>query len=123
MYSFISLPEKISTNFLYFIDISQKSFILAVSAGVTQYFQIKLMQPPQTQKKQENKGNQSFKDEFMKSLQLQMRYGFPVMAFFLAYTIFSGAVALYWTTSNIFSIIHELIVKRKAKKIVIMNNE
>jgi len=40
----------------------------------------------------------------------------PVIVFGVSYSI-SAAVALYWTTSNLFSIGHELYVKRKASEL------
>ena len=55
----------------------------------------------------------SFKDEFAKNMNVQMRYMLPGIVFFVAYSI-SSAVALYWLVSNLFSIGHELVVKRKA---------
>ena len=53
------------------------------------------------------------KDDFARSFNLQMRYGLPVFVVFISYTI-SAMVALYWVTSNVFSLVHELLVKRKA---------
>ncbi|KKT60823.1 MAG: hypothetical protein UW54_C0003G0001, partial [Parcubacteria group bacterium GW2011_GWC1_44_26] len=58
----------------------------------------------------------SFKDDFARSFNVQMRYMLPVIVFGISYSI-SAAVALYWTTSNLFSIGHELYVKRKAEAI------
>jgi YidC/Oxa1 family membrane protein insertase len=127
LYTFVSEPESMNMNFLGFIDMAGKSMLLALIAGVTQYFQINLSMPPSKDGdgikdmfKKISSGNAgagppSFKDEFAKSFKFQMRYGFPVIVFFVAYTI-STAVALYWATSNIFSIVHELLVRRKANR-------
>lgn len=60
----------------------------------------------------------SFKDDLAKSMSVQMRYVMPVFVAFIAYTI-SAAVALYWITSNCFSIGHELFVRRKAKQLLV----
>jgi len=121
LYTFVAMPEKINMHFLGLIDISGKSLILAFLAGVTQYFQIRLSFPfakgsSDSEKDPGKSGVPSFKDEFAKSFRLQMKYGFPLVVFFIAYTI-SAAVALYWATSNIFSILHELWVRHQAKKI------
>jgi membrane protein insertase Oxa1/YidC/SpoIIIJ len=48
----------------------------------------------------------------MHGMHFQMRYIMPLFAAVAAYTI-SGAVALYWTTSNLFAIGQELYVRRR----------
>jgi len=113
LYSFTLIPEYMNMNFLGLIDMQGKSYVLALIAGVSQYFQIKLSMP---QFKATEGKTGSFKDDLMKSMNLQMRYVLPIFVFIIAYTI-SAAVALYWATSNLFSVGHELLVKRKAKEI------
>ncbi|TSC66955.1 MAG: hypothetical protein G01um101472_585, partial [Parcubacteria group bacterium Gr01-1014_72] len=49
-----------------------------------------------------------------RSMQLQFRYVFPFIAFFISWSI-SGAVALYWTTSNLFAIGQELYLRKKLR--------
>jgi len=115
IYSFISFPENFSTLFLGILDVSEKSLFIALLAGISQYFQIRLSMPA-IKNKVESK-TPSFKEEFAKSLQMQMKYVFPIMVFFLSYTIFPSAVAIYWTTSNLFSITHEVFVRKKAREI------
>ena len=119
LYSFISFPKDFSLLFLGIMDVTQKNLVIALLAGASQYFQIRLA-IPSPPKGQEGvlAGPPSFKDEFAKSFQLQMKYIFPVMVFFLSYSVFSSGVALYWTTSNLVSIIHELLVRRKARELV-----
>ena len=113
LYSFVEIPSVISMMFLG-IMLSKKSIILALLAGITQYYQIKLSIPPMAPA--EKGAKPSFKDDFARSFNIQMRYMLPVIVFGISYSI-SAAVALYWTTSNLFSIGHELYVKRKAEAI------
>jgi len=115
LYSFVTIPDTINFKFLGLIDVAGKSFILAAIAGITQYFQMKLSMPKLGGGKP-SQGKLSLKDEFAKSFSFQMRYGLPVFVFFISYSI-SAAVALYWATSNIFSIGHELFIRKKAKQI------
>lgn len=110
LYSFVNLPSAVSMMFLGII-LSKKSIILALLAAITQYYQIKLSIPPLPPAEKDAKP--SFKDDFARSFNLQMRYMLPIIVFGISYSI-SAAVALYWTTSNLFSIGHELYVKRKA---------
>ena len=117
LYSFIDVPVAINMHFLGFVDMLGKSFVLAALAGATQYYQMKLSLPPlPSQKKEACDKKLSFKDEFTRNMSVQMRYVLPVFIFFIAYTI-SAAVALYWVINNSFSVIHELIVRKKAKEI------
>ena len=117
LYSFVTAPEQINMRFLGFVDMSQKNIILAALAGISQYFQMKLSMPPIPKDDGEKKkGDMSFKEEFAKNMNLQMRYMLPGIVFFVAYSI-SSAVALYWLVSNLFSIGHELVVKRKALRL------
>ena len=122
LYTFISplSPNQINMYFLGVFDMLGKSAFLALLAGVTQYFQIALSMPPQPENKKENKAP-ALKDEFIKSMNMQMRYVLPLFVFFISYTI-SAAVALYWTTNNLFTIIHELIVRKKADTITVKEN-
>jgi|TARA_B100001964_G_scaffold215618_1_gene254130 YidC/Oxa1 family membrane protein insertase len=111
LYSFVSTPEKINMNFLGLIDVSAKSVFLAFFAGATQYFQIKFSLPPM---KARQEGKASLKEDLARSFHIQMRYVMPIIVFGIAYAI-SAAVALYWTTSNLFAIGQEIYVRRKIK--------
>lgn len=111
LYSFTTFPKEITMNFLGLIDISQKSWFLAGLAAITSFFQIRYSLP----KTPEKKDNPSFGDDLARSMSLQMKYVFPLVIFFIAYTI-SGAVALYWTTSNIFTIGQELVIRKQIKE-------
>jgi YidC/Oxa1 family membrane protein insertase len=111
LYSFVSVPESVNLYFLG-IDLAGKSMILALVAGVSQYFQIKLAMPATAPIE---KGKElTFQEEFTRNMSVQMKYIFPPMVFFIAYTI-SSAIALYWVVSNIFAILQELYVRKLAK--------
>lgn len=114
LYSFVHMPDTIETMFLW-TSLTGKSVIFALLAAVTQYFQIKLSIPAMAPA--EKGAKPSFKDDFARSFNVQMRYMLPVIVFFISYSI-SAAIALYWTTSNLFSIAHELYVKRKATELI-----
>ena len=111
LYSFVSMPVNPNYLFLGIFPLFGKSIILSLLAGVTQYFQISLAMPKIDEKP---KDKPSFQDDFARSMQLQMRYLFPVMMGFFAYAT-SSAVALYWLTSNCVSILQELYVQRGVK--------
>lgn len=109
IYSFIHVPENINMVFLGLIDISKKSLILAILAGISQYLQAYFMPTPPVSAAG---SGTSFSESFTKSMNMQMKYVFPFIVAFIAYSI-SGAVALYWITSNIFMVGQQIYVKKK----------
>ncbi len=109
LYSFVTGPEHVSTFFLGFIDMTIRSIPIAILAGVTQFIQARLIKTPDTQKKG------SFGADFMKGMQFQMKYIFPVIITFVAAAL-PASVALYWATSNTFSIVQEVVLRKKLGK-------
>lgn len=111
LYSFIHVPENINMLFLGLIDITQKSLILAILAGISQYLQAHFMPKPVSSPVVSG-STPSFQESFAKSMSVQMKYVFPFVVAFIAYSI-SGAVALYWITSNLFMVGQQIYVKKK----------
>ncbi|MDO8424131.1 MAG: YidC/Oxa1 family membrane protein insertase [bacterium] len=109
LYSFMEVPGTVNSLFMGLIDISAKSVVIALLAAVSTYFQFKVSMQSQTKPK----GN-SFGDNLTRSMQSQMKYFFPLLIFFISYTT-SGVIALYFLTTNIFSIGQDLFVRRKIK--------
>lgn len=110
LYSFVHIPENVNVIFLGLVDISKKSLTLAMLAGVSQYLQARFMPKPAIPQSAEAG---SFQDSFSKSMNTQMKYIFPFLMAFIAYR--SGALALYWITSNIFTTAQQLYAASKKK--------
>ena len=111
LYSFVSGSEHASTMFLGIIDMTMKSIPIAVLAGVTQFIQARLMKLPEP--KEAAKG--TFGADFMKGMQFQMKYIFPVIIIFISAAL-PASIALYWTTSNIFSIAQEYVIRKRLER-------
>ncbi len=111
LYSFVHVPAGVDTMFLGFVDMTVKSIPIAILAGVFQFIQAQLMKMPKP--KQDDKP--SFGKEFTKSLNFQMKYVFPLIIIFVAAAL-PASIALYWATSNVFSIGQELYVRKHLKK-------
>lgn len=109
LYSFVAEPSHVNTTFLGFLDITAKSATLALFAALSTFFQLQFSMKGQSQPK----GN-SFGDNLTRSMQTQMKYFFPLIVFFISYRI-SGVIALYWLTTNLFSIAQEFFVRKKLK--------
>ncbi|HEX4798952.1 MAG TPA: YidC/Oxa1 family membrane protein insertase [Candidatus Paceibacterota bacterium] len=110
LYNFIPNPDTISMVFLGIMDITLRSLPLALLAGVTQYIHTS-MSLPKLEPRDKNAAP-NFKDDFARSMQVQMKYVMPVLIVFVAYTI-SAAIALYFVVSNITAIAQEHYVRRK----------
>lgn len=117
LYSFVKIPEMINTQFLGLVDISGKSLVLAILAGASSYFQIKYSVPKveATQPREKMSKEERFRHDLTRSMSLQMRYMLPAIAFFVSWTI-SGAIAVYWITSNLFTIAQELYIRKSISK-------
>jgi YidC/Oxa1 family membrane protein insertase len=108
LYSFVPSPETVNMMFLNLIHISEKSLVLAFVAGITTYYQISLASAA-TDK------NEAPQSDLQKAMMVQMKYFFPILMTFIAYTI-SSAIALYLITSNIFAIVQEIYIRKKYHK-------
>lgn len=107
LYSFLTVPPPVSTMFLGFVDVAQKSVVFAVLAGVSQFFQAYFMKMPEPSGSKE-----SFGASFAKSMSFQMKYVFPIIIVFVAYAL-PASVGLYWMTSNIFSMAQEAYLRKR----------
>jgi len=109
LYSFVSAPVDITMNFLGLIDVTEKSILLALGAGITQYIFVTLSMPKLPPKEEGAEPN--MKDDFMRNMQVQMKYVMPVLITVIAYTI-SAAIALYFLVSNLISIAQEFYIRK-----------
>ena len=117
LYAFIHVPENINMLFFGLFDISQSKILsLAILAGVSQYVQAYFM-PKMPTSLNGGKGTESFQDSFAKSMNMQMKYVFPFLIALITYN-FSGAVALYLITNNIFSTLQQIYVSKTEKKVL-----
>jgi len=114
LYSFVHIPEKMNMNFLGLLDIGQKSLLLAILAGISQFFQAYFMPKPAVSAQKSG----SFQESFGKSMNMQMKYIFPFIVAFIAYSV-SGAVALYWITNNVFAIGQQIHANKKKLSIIV----
>jgi len=104
LYSFVSSPVQIDTTFLGIMDLAQSSIILAIVTGIAQFFQSKMMA---TKQKASNG-----RADFSQMMQKQMLYFFPVFTVFILWRL-PAAVALYWLTTTLFTIVQQYIILKK----------
>jgi YidC/Oxa1 family membrane protein insertase len=111
LYSFVKIPESVSMNFLGFVDVSQKSIVLALLAAVSSFFQMHLASP--AVKSVTNKGKTA--EDFSQIMARQMKYTMPAVVFFVSWQI-SAIVALYWLVSNLMTIAQDAYIKKNLNK-------
>jgi YidC/Oxa1 family membrane protein insertase len=114
LYTFVHAPDFVNPKFLGIFDLASKSITLALLAGATQFFQAHLMLKKNNQILPNAKEG-GFQNDLMKSMQIQMQYVLPGIMIAFAYSL-GSVVALYFTTSNIFSILQEIYLKKKLEK-------
>lgn len=111
LYAFTPVPDVISLEFLGIISVAGKSMMLAFLAGITQFYQAHLalsgtMKPSDTK---------SMQNDFQRIMGMQLKYVFPFIIAVISYTT-SGAIALYFITTNLAGALQEIYVRRILNK-------
>ena len=109
LYGFIPEPVTVTMNFLGYIDITGRSILLAIAAAATQFWVVSVTMPILPPKVEG--AEPSMKDDFMRNMQVQMKYVMPILIGVIAYTI-SAAIALYFLVSNIVALLQEVFVRK-----------
>lgn len=108
LYRFVENPGVLNPLSFGIIDLSKGNLYLGAIAALTQYFQIKLTTPPQK--------ISAGKADFSQILQWQSLYIFPALVLVWSYTL-PAALTLYWTVLNLFGIVQEIVVRKRAKTV------
>lgn len=118
LYSFVSSPV-LKTMFLGLIDLTHPSLILAIATGVVQFLQLKYSLAAQASKPAPG-AKQEGAAAIMGSMNTQMRYMVPILAFVSIYWLIparfpeaSSIIALYWMTSSLMTFLQELVIRKR----------
>lgn len=114
LYSFVTPPAVINST-LFGLNLTARNYLLAILVGVSQFVQMRLAIPPIPPPAPKER---SFKNDLARSMNLQARYMMPALITIISFG-FPAALTLYWLTSNLFAIGHELIVKHRSGAIII----
>lgn len=104
LYSFVKEPASINPVFLHFIDLSKPNWIMAIIAGLLQYYATKITLPKTV--------NQ---DQTQKIMSYQTLYFLPAMTVFIGLKLPAG-LALYWIITTLFGIGQQYYILWKEKK-------
>ena len=109
LYSFIKMPAHLNMVFLGFVNIAIPNIVLAVLAGISQFIQMRV-----TFGGQKAPAGGGAAADMTRAMQTQMQYVLPFMIIFIGLKL-SGAVALYWITSNMVQATQEYFIRKKLK--------
>lgn len=120
LYGFIAKPESISPMMLGVLDLSKPSVVLALVAGLAQFFQTKTLMRVNNNKKTEvkkndNKEEKSFASDFSETMNKQMLYVMPFFTVFISASLPAG-LAVYWIVTSVFSIIEQQMMFKNKEK-------
>ncbi|TSC75918.1 MAG: preprotein translocase subunit YidC [Parcubacteria group bacterium Gr01-1014_30] len=108
LYRFVPRPEQFDTTFLGALDLASPNFFLAALAGVTQFFQTKMITPtPKV-----GVGASPKTADFSKMMQKQMLYFLPAVTVLILWKL-PSAIGLYWAATSLFTILQQHLVSRK----------
>ena len=111
IYPFIQAPAEIQTIFLGLFDLTKRSMLLAVIAGVLQYFQTKMIMPSYTKTPE---GRSSGNADFGRIMSKQMLYFGPVISMVIFWTL-PAALPLYWIVVTLMTILQQYLNKNNGK--------
>lgn len=110
LYSFITFPETLHTRAFGLFDVAQKNIVVALLAGFSSYMLARRQTSTMVSTKEAHE--ETFQDQFMKSMKVQMLYILPLIVTFSA-AVLPSALGLYWMVSNTVSYILDIYTKQK----------
>ncbi|MDP2664162.1 MAG: YidC/Oxa1 family membrane protein insertase [bacterium] len=111
LYSFVPNPGAIDPTFLGIVNLAEASIVLAIVAGISQFFQTKMLMP--NMKQSVPQGGQMA--QFSGMMQKQMLYFFPILTVFILWRL-PSAIGIYWIVTAIFTILQQYLVTKKPKE-------
>ena len=110
LYSFVATPI-INIHFLGLIDITKASIVLALVSAVAQYFQLHYSLNAMKNVSTPTLASKPSQADMAQNMTKNMKYIFPVMIFFIGFRL-PAVLPLYWATTNVFTIVQEIVVRR-----------
>jgi YidC/Oxa1 family membrane protein insertase len=104
LYSFTPRPEQLDPTLMGIIDLSERSIVLALLAGVLQFIQSFMLMPSKAAQKAQG-------GSVAAALNKQMLVFFPLLTVFFGLS-FPAALPLYWVVTTLFAIFQQYIHDR-----------
>ncbi len=100
LYSFIPAPTHVQSIFLGLVDLSHKSVVLAILAGILQYFQTKMIMPLSTKP--------TGTSDFSYIMSKQMLYFGPILSIIIFWSL-PAALPLYWIVVTLLTLLQQYL--------------
>ena len=111
LYGFVSKPEAVNVLAFGFLDLAKASIPIAILAGLSQFWQAKMLSTQMPPKKIEGS-----KDEAMLGMMnKQMLYVMPVMTVVIGWSL-PGGLILYWLVTNLLTIAQQYVFLRPGSR-------
>jgi YidC/Oxa1 family membrane protein insertase len=117
LYPFVPNPQSINAMFLGVFDLTQPNYVLAILAGLVQFWQTRqILKPPAatvTAPPPEVAKTEGAKDESMTAIMnKQMAFMMPIMTVVIGFTL-PGGLTLYWLTMSLLTVAQQALVLKK----------
>lgn len=114
LYPFISNPGSLNYMFLGLVNMAQSNnIIMAVLAGVFQFFQTKMLMPASNASRGNTGKPAAPKADIATLMQKQMLYVLPIVTGVIMYNL-PSALSLYLIATSIFSIVQQYFIIKKS---------
>lgn len=100
LYHFVKNPGNFNPYFLHFVNLAKPSLVLGILAGVTQYWQSRIMMPKDPSN-----------DFTTRALQQQTLYILPLLTVIISLRLPAG-LPLYWITTTLFGVAQQYYIMR-----------
>lgn len=111
LYSFVSDPGKINQIFIFLVDLTKPSIVIAALAAIAQYFQTKMLMASQSAAPKKDDAGQPDMAQIMSK---QMLYLGPFLTLFIGIK-FPAGLSLYWLAGTLFMLVQQIFIEKKAR--------
>lgn len=112
LYEFVANPGEINTIFLGLTDLSERNYVLALLAGIFQFFQTRMLLHKRAPK---GAGSGAKDENMMAAMNKSMMYFMPIITIVIGASL-PGGLTLYWVTINLISIVQQWTVFKEKKQ-------
>lgn len=109
LYPFVPNPGTIEPSLFGLLNLATPNIVLAVLAGVGQYFQAKMMITRQQPKQTPGAAD----EQMLATMNKQMLYMMPVLTVLLGWKLPAG-LTLYWLMTNVLTVAQQVLYFRRA---------
>ncbi|NTW26713.1 MAG: YidC/Oxa1 family membrane protein insertase [Candidatus Moranbacteria bacterium] len=112
LYSFVTDPGKINQFFIFIVDLTKPSIVIAALAAIAQYFQTKMLMASQPTPE---KKTDSTQPDMAQMMSKQMLYLGPFLTLFIGIK-FPAGLSLYWLAGTLFMLVQQILIEKNSKE-------